>query len=513
MKSLLVYLLISTICLTSYSQDNCCHPIIGINKIVDLTDQKSLKFLESRITMEGYLKELSLNTNDCPMDLYFIVVGSIGQKISSTKLEYEINVYLDFKSVDLDNDQIEITTSSIGNWLLRIEVFNLEKNEIVKSVTGEWIGPFIGDSLKDGETNGLENFDEVISTLIPLDDLIHKYEGKPVSVSIIPEKETIMTSEELTISVSDINSEDGPAKTWQYLIVETKEGQILNGSPIEENRKLIAISVEEARNNGLLYRASDDCDIEEDIIKISSTCEQRKEGCMHCNIYAIVAEYKVIIDPICRKWISERYQYSITYSDHEGDGGITTVSEEKMLFMINKNNMVTGKGYFILIEDAEHSKATGKGVVDMLAPIKYYEINGVLTNDGFGNNMMKGTRKVISDFKWTGYNSEWSISWARSKNGETGNLEYDQIAKAVIDLEKKPYADPTFAYPFFEIPDDYHIINKPDGVSYNRLAFRPIKNNETVKITNIVNTNASESIQKKFDSIKGIFEKKYGKIQ
>lgn len=328
--------------------DNCCQREFKIGEIQDISKSQKLHFLNPEISMiprtafESAISNIISreSVTDCPLILEFRTVN-----FSRKSIDYIFNIYVDF-TPDSDISQRDSVESlaDIGKWEVKVELLNLRLNDLVKEEKIEWHGTFGGKNSKDGHTKGFDKLTEVMGKFTPLDDIIYKFESKPLSAKISSEKEKISTGEEMMITLENIRGEYDKAKPWQYLIIGVREGSILNGTPIEDNR-VVSISVSDIEEKGIHYKAPDDCDIAEDIIRIYNTCEYLKEKCLICNINTIVAEYKIEIEPFCGEWI---YEIIVnTYSKTESiptttESKNTTISKDYLT--VNKDGSLEGYG-------------------------------------------------------------------------------------------------------------------------------------------------------------------------
>ncbi len=149
-----------------------------------------------------------------------------------------------------------------GDFTLNMKLLDKCRGQVIEERQTSWYGWI---------HNGSDEITALGQTFMPLDDLIHDYEGIPESVDIVPEKDEVGLEETITINLQNITDSKGRApKPWQRLLVKAEEGQILNG--VEQGG---GIHVFEAGNGSVVvqYKAPEACPAEKkDTITVENSC-------------------------------------------------------------------------------------------------------------------------------------------------------------------------------------------------------------------------------------------------
>jgi len=165
-----------------------------------------------------------------------------------------------------------------GNWTFHIQLINIQFNEVVRegSITFNGTAQSGCDTFsKNGCVNAYKKLAR--SKFSPIDDIILAYEKVPRSANVKPKEDEICPGDTTVINVTKITDSKGEnSKPWQRVVVEVKEGKILNGVKCHDSEKCYAFLVDNG-NIKVKYKAPDKYDIKKDTIKVYNACAWGQE--------------------------------------------------------------------------------------------------------------------------------------------------------------------------------------------------------------------------------------------
>ncbi|MEJ2321930.1 MAG: hypothetical protein P8Z31_06180, partial [Gammaproteobacteria bacterium] len=163
-----------------------------------------------------------------------------------------------------------------GDWTLELKLVNVQSNETAREAKVSWNGLAGGWTSAGWESGSKENAikNMVREEFLPITQVIYDYERIPRSVELQPEKRVIGSDEEMLIGVEKIHDHQGRvSRPWQRIVVEVKEGELLNGTPLEPagGSKRYAFMV----GDGLLevrYKSPSKCELKTEEVKVYNSC-------------------------------------------------------------------------------------------------------------------------------------------------------------------------------------------------------------------------------------------------
>jgi hypothetical protein len=175
------------------------------------------------------------------------------------------------------------------------------------------------------------NPDAILKKFWPMElTVLNDFEKRPYRCEIKPEKEAVNPGEEIEVVITDIHDIEGmPSREFNRLIIQAREGEILDGIPLTADFDLRAFRVE----NGTLkfkYKAPTSCDDTEDIIFVYNSCDILREDLWPLAITDLkdkIAEKKIRL--LCADWSGTfTFSYRSSSKDIETDPGVIITTQE-----------------------------------------------------------------------------------------------------------------------------------------------------------------------------------------
>lgn len=163
--------------------------------------------------------------------------------------------------------------------------------------------------------------------------VLNDFEKRPYSCEIKPEKEAVNPGEEIEVVIKDIRDIEGkPSREFNRLIVQARDGAILDGTPIPADFDLKAFRV----GDGMLrfkYKAPSSCEETEDKIFIYNSCDIMREDLWPLAISELknkIAEKEIRL--LCADWTGTfTFSYSSKSKDVETFSGTTITTQKEMM--------------------------------------------------------------------------------------------------------------------------------------------------------------------------------------
>lgn len=106
---------------------------------------------------------------------------------------------------------------------------------------------------------------------VPVDDILHKYEGMPQSAALQPAEKVIGSGQKMAIHLNQILDSYGEqAKKWQRVVVHVEKGKLNNNVPRREDYYYFEVG---DGNIELQYEAPDECEDQTETVTVKNTCE------------------------------------------------------------------------------------------------------------------------------------------------------------------------------------------------------------------------------------------------
>ena len=154
-----------------------------------------------------------------------------------------------------------------GNWTFHIQLLNIHFNDVVRE----------GSITFDGKAKSRFYRQLARSRFSPIDDIILEYEKVPRSAELKAKENELCPGDTTVINLTKIHDSKGEnAKPWQRVVVEVKEGKILNGVKCSDTEKHYAFLVDNG-NVEIQYKAPDIYDKKKDTITVYNACEWGRE--------------------------------------------------------------------------------------------------------------------------------------------------------------------------------------------------------------------------------------------
>lgn len=159
--------------------------------------------------------------------------------------------------------------------------------------------------------------------------VLNDFEKRPYSCEIKPKKEAVNPGEEIEVIITDIHDIEGkPSREFNRLIIQAKDGKILDGTPITADFDLKAFRVEDGTVK-FKYRAPTSCDETEDVIFVYNSCDILREDLWPLAITDLkdkIAEKKIRL--LCADWTGTfTFSYMSSSKDIETDPGATITTQ------------------------------------------------------------------------------------------------------------------------------------------------------------------------------------------
>lgn len=186
--------------------------------------------------------------------------------------------------------------------------------------------------------------------------VLNDFEKRPYSCEIKPEKETINPGEIIEVEITNINDIEGiKSREFNRLIVQSPDGEILDGTPLTADNDLKAFRV----GDGMVkfrYRAPESCEKTENTIIVYNSCDILSDDFWPLAISEMkdkIAEKKIHL--LCADWSGTvSFYISSSSKDKETDPGIT-ITENKDY--ISQGSVTLDLYYNAELEDYEQMSA------------------------------------------------------------------------------------------------------------------------------------------------------------
>jgi len=213
---------------------------------------------------------------------------------------------------------------------LQIDLFfNGSPEEHVRTWTTETDNPNAKYTLHKNRM--FMNDDAVLRRFYPMElTVLNDFEKQPYTCDIKPEKETVNPGEIINVEITNIKDIEGvDSREFNRLIVQSPDGEILDGTPLAADNDLKAFRVGDGTVK-FRYRASESCRQPENIIFVYNSCDILNEELWPLAISGMqdkIAEKKISL--LCADW-SGTVSFTIRSSseDTETDPGVT-ITEKK----------------------------------------------------------------------------------------------------------------------------------------------------------------------------------------
>ena len=175
------------------------------------------------------------------------------------------------------------------------------------------------------------NTSAVLKKFRPMElTVLNDFEKRPYSCEIKPKKEAVNPGEEIEVVITDIHDiEELPSREFNRLIIQAKDGEILDGTPLTADFDLKAFRVDDGTVK-FKYRAPTSCDENEDIIFVYNSCDILREDLWPLAITGLkdkIAEKKIRL--LCADWTGTfTFSYKSSSKDTEMDPGVTIKTQK-----------------------------------------------------------------------------------------------------------------------------------------------------------------------------------------
>ena len=175
------------------------------------------------------------------------------------------------------------------------------------------------------------NPDAVLKKFWPMElTVLNDFEKRPYSCEIKPEKESVNPGEEIEVVITDIYDIEGlPSREFNRIIIQARDGRILDGTPLAADFALRAFRVEDGTLK-FQYKAPTLCDETEDMIFVYNSCDILREDLWPLAISDLkdkIAEKQIRL--LCADWSGTfTFSYRSSSRDTETDPGVVITTEE-----------------------------------------------------------------------------------------------------------------------------------------------------------------------------------------
>ncbi len=163
--------------------------------------------------------------------------------------------------------------------------------------------------------------------------VLNDFEKRPYSCEIKPEKETMNPGEIIEVEITNIHDIEGAnSREFNRLIVQTPDGEILDGTPLNIDNDLKAFRV----GDGMVrfrYRAPESCKQPGNTIIVYNSCDILSDDLWPLAISEMqdkIAEKKISL--LCADWTGTvSFSYSSSSKEVENSAGVTITTEEDIV--------------------------------------------------------------------------------------------------------------------------------------------------------------------------------------
>ncbi len=161
-------------------------------------------------------------------------------------------------------------------YTLTVQLMDLLHGTVVQPGQTSWTVPDDGEALSESieASRALDKHVRALAeTFMPLDDILHEYEGMPRKAELQPEKDPIGAGKKMTIHLKNIraNTKKGQPQPWQRVLVKVAKGKLLNGTPQWDRYWNFPVGRQGAIE--LKYKAPDECKRKQtETITVFNTC-------------------------------------------------------------------------------------------------------------------------------------------------------------------------------------------------------------------------------------------------
>jgi hypothetical protein len=264
-------LLNPTTAIYGQAEPDCCLRTVGtIVQVTYTGTEEGGSFSAGALENTVDSQHLSPALCDCPLRVDFLSIEGVA----------ELRKLVEAISATMGVPPEHVDPLSDFDYLLK-GTANRDSTTGVYTLTLSLVDHVHGQVVRKGQTSwhlskdeslaeSLEKVRDLSRRFRPLDDVLHQYEGKPVSARLKPEEEVIGTGQEMQISLSQIrDSYRKAAKPWQYVVVQVEKGELTNGIIQFESYRF---HVGDGQVT-LAYKAPDECKDQTETITVYNSCQ------------------------------------------------------------------------------------------------------------------------------------------------------------------------------------------------------------------------------------------------
>jgi len=173
--------------------------------------------------------------------------------------------------------------------------FNGEREEFMET----WVAESSIEDLNSLTNRMFKGPNAILKRVKPIENLLWDFECRPVKCQVNMHGNTsVKPGEEIEIELSEFRDSKGHAsKPFQRIILQAKEGKILNGEPLEADKDM-KVFVVGNDSVTIRYKAPDSPEVSEDILWVNSSCDvlpEAKYPLSRSEMYEQIAEQKIPI--------------------------------------------------------------------------------------------------------------------------------------------------------------------------------------------------------------------------
>jgi|GEM_PF-4418488 len=237
----------------------------------------------------------------------------------------------------------------IGDWTIELALVNIHFNEVVEKGEVSFSGTC--------STDGPEYVRDLIRAYFnPITRTIYEYEQVPTTAILQFEKEPLEAGEETTVTIKLMDDWGRNPKSWQRIMVTTKEGDIINGVNCREGEKAWAFKAGDGKVK-VKYRPPEDCEDKTETFKVYNACTWGQEWMRPMRVIKerdVIAEREVEIVDLqpssCtlkpdKKELNGNEDMTIRLSNFIEPNGLELRPEEKIMVKVEEGQILNGTAH------------------------------------------------------------------------------------------------------------------------------------------------------------------------
>lgn len=333
--------------------------------------------------------------DDCP--LHVLILDGQNPNASLFKAQYAFTGKL---AVQQSGDRYTFT----------MDLVDLNHGDVVQSGQTSWRVPAFTQGGYDSKLM-MERITALAETFMPLDDVIHEYEGMPRKAELKPEKDPIGAGKRMTIHLNNMraNTKKGDPQQWQRVVVKVKKGKLTNGTRQADGTWVFPVGRGEVR---LEYKAPVECKRKQtETVTVYNSCNvcsglnwyqpEQEIATTEFDVMCIRGEFEFQYESkLESSWgvtVNDGYEHSVPFSVNfdedppaiEGEGEYSTV-------LTAKKGTLGGRSPVTMSESPDGPRVYQAGPLRIAVPGVNASAIGKYTSEGFRETNRWTDKKVLS---------------------------------------------------------------------------------------------------------------------